>query len=309
MRVVVAGASGVLGQPTVRALLRAEHRVVGLARDDRAEQIVRGLGAEIERCDVLDRSAVSRAVAEADAVINLLGALPTGSGGKAGWERMERAWRQGTEHLLAAAHAADVQVFLHASLGMLYGDHGDAWITEQTAIARGSLIGAALDAERAVQKASTAGLPTVILRLGTVYGRDAWHTRLLAQQARQRALTVVGDGKPYWSLIHADDAARAIAGAVDDAEAGTIYNVADDRPTQMGDLLGLIARLTGAPTPSRVPALIARAMVGGDVVSLLTTSVRLSNRAIKQDLDLTFAYPNPEEGLRQVLSEQLPDPD
>ena len=196
---------------------------------------------------------------------------------------------------------------MHASLGLLYGDRGDAWVTEETALVSEPLVGAALDADRTVTDASEAGLPAVVLRLGTVYGRDAWHTQILAKQARQRALAIVGDGKAYWSLIHAEDAGRAIARAVDDAEGGAVYNVADDRPMQMADLMGLIARLTGAPQPSRIPALLARAVAGSDVVNLLTTSVRLSNRAIKQDLELTFRYPTPEEGLRAVLSEPLPD--
>ena len=309
MRVLVAGASGVLGQPTVRELLEAGHEVVGLARDGRAEEVIRALGAEVARGDVLDRSAVSRAAEGAEAIVNLTGALPTAKDGKAGWEQQERVWREGTGHLVAAARAVEAQVLVHASLGLLYGDHGESWVTEETALAEKGQIEAALDAERTVLKAAEAGLPAVTLRLGTVYGPDAWHTRLLAQQARQRALAIVGDGKAYWSLLHGDDAGRAIALAVDDAEAGAIYNVADDRPTQMGDLLALIARLTGAPQPSRIPAMVARAVVGGDVVRLLTTSVRLSNRAIKQDLELTFRFPIPEEGLRAVLSEPLPDPD
>jgi nucleoside-diphosphate-sugar epimerase len=309
MRVLVAGASGVLGRPTVRELREAGHGVVGLARDERAAAVVRQLGAEAVQGDLLDAAAVASATDGADAVVNLSGALPTGVEGKAGWERTEQVWRQGTRHLLAAARSADVQVFVHASLGLLYGEHGEAWVTEQTALARESRIEAALDAEHLVTEAAEAGLPAVTLRLGTVYGRDAWHTRLLAKQARERALAVVGDGKAYWSLVHAEDAGRAIARAVEDAEAGAVYNLADDRPTQMADLLGLIARLSGAPQPSRVPAILARAMVGADVVNLLTTSVRLSNRAIKQDLEITLRYPTPEEGLREVLASPLPDPE
>jgi nucleoside-diphosphate-sugar epimerase len=311
MRVLVAGASGVLGQPTVRELLTAGHAVVGLARDDRAEAIIRDLGAEAARGDVLNQSDVTRAAEGAEAIVNLTGALPTGTDGKsarANWEQLGKVWRQGTEHLITVAKAAEVQVLVHASLALLYGDRGDAWVTEETELAPEPLVEAALDADRAVTSAAEEGLSAVVLRLGVVYGRDAWHTQILAKQARQRALAIVGDGKSYWSLLHADDAGRAIARAVDDAEAGSVYNVADDRPAQMADLLGLIARLTGAPQPSRVPALLARALVGGDVVSLLTTSVRLSNRAIKQDLELTFQYPTAEEGLKAVLSEPLPDP-
>ncbi len=48
---------------------------------------------------------------------------------------------------------------------------------------------------------------------------------------------------------------------------------------------------------------------GGDVLTLLTTSVRLSNRAIKHDLDMAFRYPTPDEGSREVSCEPVPDPD
>jgi nucleoside-diphosphate-sugar epimerase len=310
MRVLVAGASGVLGQPTVRELLAADHEVVGLARSDEAAAVIRGLGAAAASGDLLDQAAVLAAAAGADAIVNLSGALPTGSDTRgAAWAERQRVWREGTEHLIAAARSADVQVLVHASLGLLYGDHDSAWVTEETALAGQPPLESALDAERAVASAGDAGLPVVVLRLGTVYGRDSWHTRLLASQARERALKIVGDGTSYWSLLHADDAGRAIARAVDDAEAGAVYNVADDRPTRVADLLGSIAELTGAPKPSWVPALVARAVLGADLVSLLTTSVRLSNRAVKQDLEITLRYPTCDEGLREVLSEPLPEPD
>ncbi|MFN8636250.1 MAG: NAD(P)-dependent oxidoreductase [Chloroflexota bacterium] len=309
MRVLVAGASGALGKPTVRELLAAGHQVVGLARDDAAAAVVRELGAEVARGDLLDSAAVLAAADGAEAIVNLSGALPVGSETKrSAWGRLEAVWRQGTQSLLDAASAVDVQVYLQASLGLLYGDRGDAWVTEETPLARESLMAAALDADRLVQKAGQDGLPTVTLRLGMIYGRDAWHTRILAQQARQKTLAVVGDGGAYWSLVHVDDAARAIARAVDDAAEGAVYNVSDDRPMKMLELLSLIAKLTGAPQPTKVPAMIARALVGGDIITLLTTSVRLSNRAIVQDLELELAFPTAEDGLKVVLGEPLPDP-
>ncbi|MGE3269046.1 MAG: NAD-dependent epimerase/dehydratase family protein [Chloroflexota bacterium] len=310
MRVLVAGASGVLGQPTVRELLAAGHTVAGLARSDAAASTIRDLRAEVVRGDLLDAASVLAAAEGAEAIVNLSGALPAGAQlSRSGWDELGQVWREGTRNLLVAAQVVGVEVLVHASLGLLYGDHGDDWVTEETPLGGAGLAAAVLEADQAVQAAAADGLAAVTLRLGVVYGRDAWHTRMLAAQARQRALVIVGDGKAYWSMLHADDAGRAIARAVDDAEAGAIYNVADDRPTRMADLVSLVARLSGAPEPRRVPALMARMLVGADVVSLLTTSVRLSNRAIKQDLDPGLHYPTPEEGFHEVLRTPVPAPD
>jgi nucleoside-diphosphate-sugar epimerase len=309
MKVLVAGASGVLGQPTVRELREAGHDVVGLIRTDAGAKIVAGLGAEPVRADVLDARAVAKAMDGMEAVANLVGALPVGtSPDKKAWAAVDRAWREGTQNLVAAATSAGVQVFVHASLAMLYGDHGDSWVTEDTPVDSPDVVKAADDAERTVLQAIDDGLPGVVLRLGTVYSGDAWHSQFLISQARRRQLAVIGDGGAYWSLIHADDAALAIVRAIDDAEAGAIYNVADDQPMRMSDLFDLLSSLVGAPKPRRVPTLLARALVGGDAMTLLTTSARLSNQAIRQDLEMVLRYPSPEAGFKAVLSRPVPEP-
>src|SRR5437763_12842868 len=154
MRVLVAGASGVLGRPTVRKLQKAGHDVVGLVRSNASAKIVADLGAEPVRADVLDAGAVAKALDGVEAVANLVGALPVGvSPDQDAWSAVDRAWRDGTRNLVAAAQAADVQVFVHASLAMLYGDHGDTWVTEQTRLNSPAMVKAAAEAERTVLQA------------------------------------------------------------------------------------------------------------------------------------------------------------
>jgi nucleoside-diphosphate-sugar epimerase len=309
MKVLVAGASGVLGQPTVRALRQAGHDVVGLVRSKASAQIVADLGAVPVEADVLDAGAVARAVAGVDAVANLIGALPTGaSPDRAAWATIDRVWRDGTANLVAAAMAANVQILVHASLALLYGDHGDAWVTDESSLDTPTLARAAADAEQIVLRAVEAGLPGVILRLGTLYSPDAWHSQFLIAQARRNMLAVVGDGNAYWSLLHAEDAAHAIVRAIEDAEAGAVYNVADSKPMRMADLFDMIAGLVGAPRPRRVPRLVARALIGADALTLLTTSTRLSSRAIEQDLELEPRFPTPEAGFAALLSGPIPEP-
>src|SRR3954447_20537065 len=112
MKVLVAGASGVLGRPTVQELQRAGHDVVGLARSDDAATTISALGAEPVRGDVHDANAVTRAMSGVEAIVNLVGALPTGaSPDRDAWATIDRTWRAGTENLVRAAVDTKVQVF------------------------------------------------------------------------------------------------------------------------------------------------------------------------------------------------------
>ena len=303
MKVFLAGASGVLGRPTTRHLVDAGHEVLGLARSDAAADVIRSLGGTPAPGDMLDADAVREAAEGADAVVNLTAAVPMGTDVRRASKENDRLRLEGTRNLLAAAEAAEAQVYVHESLLYVYGDRGMAWVTEETT-PRGKLATAALEAEALVQ---ASGLPWVILRYGSVYGRDAWHTQLMASQLRKRMLPVVGDGVNYWSLVHADDAGRATALAVEDAANNSIYNVCDDDPVTMAGLFTHFAAQLGAQAPMSVPSFVARMAVSGDVIDVLTSSIRMSNRAIKQDLAFEPRYPTYREGLAEVLSAPLPD--
>src|SRR3954451_6543126 len=162
MRVLVAGASGVLGQPTVRQLREAGHEVVGLVRSREGGSVVKGLGGAPIEADVLETDAVRRGMDGVEAVVNLTGTLPTGASvDRTVWAASDKVWREGTGNLVAAAEAAGVQVFVQASLSLLYGEHGDDWVTEETPLASPKLARAALDAERAVEAATERALPGV----------------------------------------------------------------------------------------------------------------------------------------------------
>jgi nucleoside-diphosphate-sugar epimerase len=100
MRILVAGASGVLGRATLPHLEREE--VIGLTRTDAARELIRALGAEAVVCDAYDYPAVTTAVAHArpETVVNFLTDLSTGS------EANNRIRREGASNLVAAAERA-----------------------------------------------------------------------------------------------------------------------------------------------------------------------------------------------------------
>ncbi|MGA9634590.1 MAG: NAD-dependent epimerase/dehydratase family protein, partial [Solirubrobacterales bacterium] len=78
MRVLVAGATGVIGRPLVEQLRQAGHEVVGTTRSDQRAQTIRELGGEPVVVDARDTDALRRAVVQArpEVVINQLTNLP-----------------------------------------------------------------------------------------------------------------------------------------------------------------------------------------------------------------------------------------
>ena len=311
MKVLVAEPSGVIGRRAVRRLVAAGHAVSGLVRDESRTALVESLGAQPVAGDVLDGESLLRAAKGAEAIVNLAAAMPIGlslAETKAAWEANDRTRTEGTRNLLRAARAVGTQVYVQESLLYVYGDQGDRWVDEEIVPERTRLTAAALDAEELVLGANGDDLATVVVRFGVVYSRDAWHTQLLISQARKRQLPILGDGTGFWSLIHAEDAARATVHAVEDAPGRAVYNVADDRPAPLAELFTYLADQLGTGAPRKVPVLAARVFVGKDLTKLLSGSIRLSNRLIKEELGFEPVYPSYREGLAEVLAEPVAEP-
>ena len=77
MKVLIAGATGALGLPLVRALLAGGHQVIGLTRTPDNARLLSALGAQPVVADAMDRDGLLRAVdgLHADAVVHALTAL------------------------------------------------------------------------------------------------------------------------------------------------------------------------------------------------------------------------------------------
>jgi uncharacterized protein YbjT (DUF2867 family) len=108
-RVLVAGATGVLGRPLVPLLLERGYTVAGLTRSQ--DDVVRALGAEPIVCDVYDGDRLRMLVGAFDPeiVVHLLTDLPDDRATLSdSLERNARIRREGTRNLVAAAPGAYV---------------------------------------------------------------------------------------------------------------------------------------------------------------------------------------------------------
>lgn len=304
MKVFVAGATGVLGRPLVRALAAAGHDVTGTSRTAARAALVDADGGSGIGCDALDRDAVFGAVKAAapEVVVHQLTALPNNAGSlRAGSEATIRLRREGTRNLMDAAVAAGARRMIAESIAFLYAPSGPQVVDEQAPIWESApapfdaMLGALRSLEDAVLH--TADIEGVVLRYGALYGPGTWFAPDgdVTTRVRKRRFPIVGDGGGLVSFVHVDDAAAATACALASGASGS-YNIVDDQPVTYREWLPEFAALIGARPPLRVPRWLARVVDGSVTATTLTEQRGASNAKAKRELGWTPKFPSWREG-------------
>lgn len=247
----MAGATGVLGRAIVPALTTAGYDVSALVRRPTARDEVAALGARPVDGDLLG----GIEPIDADVVVHAATAIPRPDTDGGSWERNDRIRIAGTEALVDAARRSGVRRIVAVGIARVYGDHGDEWITEDTAVSAPSRLRvelrSALAFERTVQRS---GLDWCVLRAGWVYGPGTGVTEALLADARAGRLRTNGSGDGFVSMVSAADVAAAVVLATDVFPSRSIVNVVDDTPMRQRDLFDVFARHVGGPAPTPGPA-------------------------------------------------------
>lgn len=307
MRILIAGATGVIGRELVPRLIANGHEVVGMTRTPEKQEVLRAQGAEPVVADALDAAQVGRAVAEAqpDVIVHELTDLK-GLVDVRHFERSlaatNRLRTEATDHLLAAGRAVGVRRFVAQSItGWPYARKGGPVKTESDPLDTEPVeaMRSALDAVRYLEEAVTGAEWTegIVLRYGHLYGPGTAMDLEggVSQQIRQRKFPVVGDGGGVWSFVHVADAAEATVAAIEAGKRG-IYNIVDDEPAPVAEWLPFIARTLGAKPPRRVPRWVGR-LLAGEVATIMMTEVRgASNAKAKRELGWRPDHPSWRQG-------------
>ena len=311
MRILIAGATGAIGQKLVPALVEAGHEVTGTSRSaERGEELAK-LGATPAVMDALDPVATAATVAGAkpDVIVHQLTALPNAPNPRKSdiYEATDRLRREGTANLVTAASEAGVKRIIAQSIAFAYAPEGGAIKDEEAPLAIGAPepFGATVEAvaELERQVTQTAGVDGVVLRYGWFYGPGTYFAPdgFIAGEVRKRRYPVIGSGQGITSFVHTEDAAAATAAAIETGAPG-IYNIVDDEPLALRDWLPLYADALGAKPPRRIPRFVAR-LAAGPVVAQMATEMRgASNAKAKRELSWSPRCPSVRDGFAGLSS-------
>ncbi|ABG03693.1 conserved hypothetical protein [Rubrobacter xylanophilus DSM 9941] len=295
MRVLVSGASGLIGRALRRKLEGEGHAVVALSRS-------RPSSEDTVRWDP-ERGSVDLARLEGhDAVVHLAGESIMGR-----WTRQKKARilesRVRGTRLLAESLGRlrePPRVMVSASASGYYGDRGDGVLTEESGPGGGFLSRVCREWERAAEPARRAGVRVAHPRFGIVLSREGGALAAMLPAFRLGIGGRVGSGRQWWSWVHVEDAAGALLHIVEAGGLEGPVNVCAPNPVRSGEFVRTLARVLGRPALFPLPAVVARAALGEMADELLLASARMEPARLRET-GYVFRHPGLEGALRDLL--------
>jgi len=296
MRIGLTGASGFIGREIIRQARNQRDAVVAFSRHlDRTisgSAQVRVFGPEMDLSGL-------------DAVIHLAGEPIIGLWTATKQRRILDSRVQGTRWLVESANRAKPPpaVLVSASGINIYGDRGDERLPESAAIGNsGFLRKVAVAWEQEAQRACSAGVRVVCVRIAMVLGKEAGALPLMARVFRLGGGGRLGTGRQWMPWIHIRDlAALFLHASRTELLKGPINGCAPN-PVRNADFTRILGKIVRRPTIFPVPAFILRTALGNES-SLLLDSLRvIPEQALKSGFE--FRFPELYAALADVLGEK-----
>lgn len=291
MRIVVAGASGFLGQAWREHLARGGHDVVRLVRGE-------AVSSHESSWDPYQGRVDQDVVDSADVVANLAGAPIGHWPWTASYKRTLHDSRVATTRTLAEAVAASPSkpAFLAQNGIAAYGDRGDEVLTEDSSTPAETTLGRiSLDWQEATRPAEEAGARVCVMRSSVVLHRSGGALKPLILLFRAGLGGPLGDGRQYFATISLNDWVRAATHLATDESARGVFNVTGPQPTTNAEFTRQLGRMLNRPTLVRAPAWPMRKVLG-ELSHELLGSARVEPARLLQE---GFAFEQP------TLNEQL----
>ena len=299
MRILMSGATGLIGKALGERLVESGHTVWGLSRRARASD------ARFERYfawDTLGGPLPDEALQGVDAIVHLAGEpVAEGRWNPEKKRRIRESRTQGTAAVVEAIARAQVKpkVLLAASAVGYYGDRGTDVLREDDKPGSSFLSQVCVAWEQESAKASTLGVRVVQHRIGIVLAKEGGALPKMATPFRMGIGGKLGTGAQYVPWIHLDDAVGLLAFALETAAASGPLNTVAPHEVTNAEFTQALGHTLHRPTFASVPAFALRLALGEMADATLESQRVTAEKAIA--LGYVFRYPTLGPALQALL--------
>jgi nucleoside-diphosphate-sugar epimerase len=291
--ILVTGATGFIGSRLVDSLIDKGYNVTSLIRKGKEGNVK----SNIIYGDITDEKIDFKDL-EFDCVFHLASHTPLEKNKKI----LEKVNLEGTKKLFKEIKSITKSIIYISGLGV-YGETDEIVIDEsQKYNPNTNFVKIRLDAEKYLKDNSLEHkIDFAVAHFGDVYGQDGWFYEMLIKRLKKNTFRMPKGGDYYKCFVHVDDAVGSIIAILEKESFGESFIIADSMPVSFKEFSNFTADQISAKHPGSVPVFLAKAVLGTDLIKLLTTPIKVSNKKILKIYD--FKYPNYKDGIKQVISE------
>lgn len=303
MRVLLTGATGLIGLALADALRDRGDQVVALSRDQQRGQRVLGEAVEVHAWPhPNDEPPPEAALRGADAVIHLLGEPVAQRWTEESKRRIRESRVNATRSLVAGlsslAEADRPRVLVSQSATGYYGPRGDEIVDEHSSAGSDFLAEVVVEWEREALAASS--LTRVALtRTGVVISPSGGALAKMLPFFRLGIGGPVAGGRQFVPWVHLDDVVGVLLLCVDDERAAGPLNLTAPNPVDNAEFSRALGRALKRPAVLPVPG-FAIGLLYGEMAQMVTTGQRAVPSRLKE-LGYEFRQPQIGPALRAAL--------
>jgi uncharacterized protein (TIGR01777 family) len=306
MRVLVTGATGLIGRELCNSLRAEGHCLVALSR---SPETTRGLAAdEVHKWEPMSGSPPAEALKEIDAVVHLVGEPIADHRWTDAQKKLIRDSRVlGTRNLVAGLRATGSKpsALISGSAIGFYGDRGDERLDETSPMGRGFMSEICRDWENEAAAASELGIRVVQVRTGVVLSQKGGALKKMLPPFKLGVGGRLGSGRQWFPWIHISDIVGIFRHAIStSALTGPANGVAPESVTN-AEFTRQLGRALHRPAFLPVPEMALRALMG-EMADVLFHSQRVVPKAVLQS-GYVFRHPALADALEALFSEDSKD--
>ena len=186
----------------------------------------------------------------------------------------------------------------YLSATSVYGDHDGQFVSETSRLLTKSKRGISrqLAEDQWIQLSKKYNLPLHIFRIAGIYGPE----RNILGRIQSRNFTRIIKKGHYFSRIYINDLTNIILASMNKPNPISIYNIADDCPSTLDDVIDYISKKISIIMPNEV--LYETLSKKEQIESFFSENKKVSNRLIKEELGIILEYPSYKEGYNQIIN-------
>jgi nucleoside-diphosphate-sugar epimerase len=291
--ILVTGATGFIGTRLVEKLVQKQTNVTSLIRKGKNSHP----NSKFIIADLTD-SDLNISIENMDCVFHLASHTPLEKNKKI----LEKVNLGGTKNLFNQIKDKTKSIIYVSGLGV-YGDPGENIVDEKSPYKPTTdFVKIRLDAQRFLEKnCKEFGINLSVVHFGDVYGTRGWFFEFMIKRLLKKTFRLPKNGEYFKGFVHVDDAVGSMISILEDNSKNETFIVSDSMPSTFREFVDFTADQIGIKSPGSVPVFLAKAILGGDLIKLLTTSMKVSNKKISQIYD--FQFPSYREGIPNIISE------